>query len=91
MAAEKNMTDRIDSKNVFLVHGQDNEAKESVARFLKTLDLEPIILHEKASAGKTIIEKFEHYSDVGFAVVLLTPDDLGTTKNKPKDLKPRAR
>ncbi len=92
MAAEKNMTDRIDSRNVFVVHGQDNEAKESVARFLHNLDLVPIILHEQPNSGRTIIEKFEHHSNkVGFAVVLLTPDDLGSNKNNKSDLQPRAR
>ena len=48
-----------------------------VARFLQTLRLEPIILHEQANAGRTIIEKFEDHADVTFAVVLLTPDDEG--------------
>jgi len=77
--------------DVFIVHGHDVEAKESVARFIKTLDLKPIILHEMANRGRTIIEKFEDYSNVGFAVVLLTPDDLGTTKDKRSELKARAR
>jgi hypothetical protein len=40
--AEKNKTGRIDSRNVFVVHGQDNETKESVARFLDKLDLVPV-------------------------------------------------
>ncbi len=80
------------SKNkVFLVHGQDNEAKQTVARFLEKLGLEVIILHEKRNAGMTIIEKFEKYSDVAYAVVLLTPDDLGTAKAEKDKLKSRAR
>jgi predicted nucleotide-binding protein len=28
---------------------------------------------------------------VSYAVVLLTPDDIGASKNKPEELKPRAR
>ena len=77
------------NNKVFVVHGHDNQAKSEVARVLQKLKLEPIILHEQANQGKTIIEKFEAHSDVGFAVVLLTPDDLGgTTEN---DLKKRAR
>lgn len=79
------------SKKVFIVHGHDEAAKESVARLLEKLDLEPIILHEKPNQGRTIIEKFEDYSDVGFAVVLLTPDDVGAVKEEAGDLKPRAR
>ncbi len=65
------------SLEVFIVHGQDNAAREEVARFLAKADLKPIVLHEQASGGRTVIEKLEHYSDVGFAVVLLTPDDVG--------------
>ena len=49
-----------------------------MARFLQKLGLEAIILREEPDAGRTIIEKFEDCAaDVGFAVVLLTPDDLG--------------
>jgi predicted nucleotide-binding protein len=62
---------------VFVVHGHDGKLKTQVARFLERLELEPIILHEQADRGLTIIEKFEKHSDVSFAVVLLTPDDVG--------------
>jgi predicted nucleotide-binding protein len=65
------------SRKVFVVHGRNNELKETVARYLAVLDLKPIILHEQASAGQTIIEKFERHSDSSFAVILLTPDDVG--------------
>ncbi|MNN73201.1 putative nucleotide-binding protein containing TIR-like domain protein [compost metagenome] len=37
----------------------------------------PIILHMQASSGRTIIEKIESYSNVGFGVVLYTPCDTG--------------
>lgn len=80
------------SRKVFVVHGRDNEAKESTARFLEKLSLQAVILHEQPSSGRTIIEKFETYSeDVGFAVVLLTPDDIGGLNAVPHGLKPRAR
>lgn len=62
---------------VFLVHGHDEAVRETVARFLEKLGLQVIILHEQANSGRTIIEKIEHNSDVGMAVVLLTPDDVG--------------
>jgi len=40
--------------------------------------LTAIILAEQPNRGRTIIEKFVDCAlDVGFAVVLLTPDDLG--------------
>lgn len=81
-----------ESRKVFVVHGHDNEAKESTARFLEKLGLQPIILHEQPSSGRTVIEKFENYaSDIAFAVVLLTPDDVGTVATSPTNLKARAR
>ena len=79
------------TKKVFVVHGHDNEAKETVARFIERLRLSPVILHEQPNSGRTIIEKFEVFSDVGFAVVLLTPDDIGAPSSQPKNLKARAR
>lgn len=65
------------SKRIFIVHGHDDAAREKVARFLLQVGLEPVILHEQANRGGTVIEKIEANSDVGFAVVLLTPDDFG--------------
>lgn len=83
------------SNKVFIVHGQDEEAKAVVARFISLCDLEPIILHEKSNGGRTIIEKFESEADVGFAVVLLTPDDVGGPRKETTltsdELKLRAR
>ena len=65
-------------RNVFIVHGRDNEAKQEVSRFIESLGLKAIVLHEQASGGKTIIEKIEHYAnDADFALVLYTPCDLG--------------
>lgn len=77
------------STKVFVVHGHDEGARESVARFLEKIGFEAIILHEQANQGRTVIEKIEAYSDVGYAVVLLTPDDHGGKAGEPT--KPRAR
>ncbi|WP_368668199.1 TIR domain-containing protein [Pseudoalteromonas sp. NZS100_1] len=81
----------LDKSKVFIVHGHDEAAQTKAARFVEKLGLEAIILHEKASSGRTIIEKIEHYSDVGFAIVLYTPDDLGNVKGKAEELNGRAR
>jgi predicted nucleotide-binding protein len=72
---------KIKPKRIFIVHGRDEEMKQAVARTLEKLDLEPIILHEQPSKGRTIIEKFEDYSDVSYAIVLLSPDDLAYPKD----------
>ncbi|MDE0713229.1 MAG: nucleotide-binding protein [Rhodospirillales bacterium] len=79
------------SNRVFVIHGHDEAVRETVARFLEKLGLEPVILHEQANKGRTIIEKFEDHADVAFAVVLLTPDDMGGLKDRQTELKPRAR
>lgn len=80
----------VDKTKVFIVHGHDNEAKQETARFIEKLGLQAIILHEQASKGKTIIEKIEENSNVGFAVVLYTPCDEGKAKTQSK-LHDRAR
>ncbi|WP_052494125.1 TIR domain-containing protein [Nitrosospira sp. NpAV] len=81
----------ISTNRVFLVHGHDTGTKESTARFVERLGLDPIILHEQANEGRTIIEKFEAYSDVGFAIVLMTPDDVGASVKTQDKLFSRAR
>ena len=79
------------TNKVFVIHGHDESARETVARFLEKLELEPVILHEQPNKGRTIIEKFEEHADVRFAVVLLTPDDVGAVKDRKSDLRSRAR
>lgn len=81
-----------DSPQVFIVHGHDNEAKETVARYVENIGLKVVILNEQASRGKTIIEKFEGFAEsAAFAIVLLTPDDFGYSKSDPHNIKFRAR
>jgi predicted nucleotide-binding protein len=71
------------SNKVFIVHGHDGEVKYRTANFLRQHGLDPIILHLKASRNRTIIEKLEKYTeDVGYGIVLYTPDDLGQVKPK---------
>ena len=78
------------SRKVFVVHGHDDAARESVARFLEKIDFTPIILHEQPNKGRTIITKFrEEAADIGFAVILMTPDDQGGKAGA--ETRPRAR
>lgn len=74
-----------------MVHGHDEAAKQAVARFIDDLEHRAIILHEQASAGRTIIEKFEDHADVAYAVVLLTPDDVCAPATEPEQTQARAR
>jgi len=81
---------KVDTTNVFIVHGHNTSIQQAVARTIEKLGLTPIILHEQANAGRTVIEKFEAHSNVGFAIILLTDDDEGKSKTE-IDLKKRAR
>jgi predicted nucleotide-binding protein len=82
---------RAHTNKAFIVHGHDEAARETVARFLEKLGVQAIILHEQATQGRTLVEKLEHYADVDFAVVLLTPDDVGAQADMADQLCPRAR
>jgi predicted nucleotide-binding protein len=78
--------------SIFIVHGRDDNTKNEVAQFLKDLGLNPVILHEQPNKGRTIIEKFEdHSSAAKYAVILLTPDDVGGLKSEPNKMYLRAR
>ena len=90
-SSDGHKSEQINTKEVFIVHGRDEGAREKVARFLERLGIEPVVLHEQPNEGRTIIEKFEDYAHVGFAVVLLTPDDIGKLRDDQGDFKPRAR
>lgn len=83
------VTMRRPSRKIFIVHGHDEGAREAVARFLEKIGFEPIILHEQANRGRTVIEKVEHHGDVSFAVVLLTPDDFGGVAGASSQPRPR--
>jgi len=62
---------------IFVVHGHNATALHEVARFLEKLRQQVVVLREQPNRGQTVIEKFEIYANVGFAVVLLTGDDHG--------------
>lgn len=81
----------MDTSQVFIVHGHDKQARLEVTNFIKSLGLKDIVLDEQASSGKTIIEKIEDYTNVGFGIVLYTPCDLGASQEEKEQLKPRAR
>ncbi len=79
------------NRKVFVVYGHDEIAKTQLEALLRRWDLDPIILDQQASGGQTIIEKLEECgSDIGYAIVLATPDDEGKAKNE-ATLKKRVR
>lgn len=79
------------NRDIFIIHGHDHATKEEVARFLSNAGLNPIILHEQSNRGRSVVEKFEDYASVTYAVALLTPDDVGAAQASAHELRPRPR
>jgi len=79
---EEIKTAAINEKKVFIVHGHDHRLKIELEIFLSRIGLQPVVLHSEVDAGQTIIEKFETNSDVAYAFILLTPDEISFTKEQ---------
>lgn len=83
------------SRDIFVVYGHDEPVRDQLELLLRRMGLNPIILARITGSGDTIIEKLDKYlgehSNVGFACVLLTPDDEGNKAGHPEDKKYRAR
>jgi predicted nucleotide-binding protein len=80
------------NRRVFVVCGQDSEMKQAVTNALAKLRLVPVVMCEEASQGRKIVERFQEYNDVDFALVLLSPDDSVYVKDEPptkRKLRPR--
>jgi predicted nucleotide-binding protein len=80
-------------ESIFIVHGHDEALKLAVHGFVRDVtDVNVVILHNEANRGRTVLEKFEAVgSRAGFAIVLLTADDVGGAAADAAELKPRAR
>jgi hypothetical protein len=80
----RGLTKQQDIKNseepVFVVHGHDDAMNSQVMRFIEKLGLDAIDLAEKAGGTLSMQEKLQKYSNVKFAVVLFTADDIGRLK-----------
>jgi predicted nucleotide-binding protein len=83
-------------KRIFVVHGHDHTSREQLELILHKLGLEPFVLTNTSGGGLTIIEALEE--EIGkdgnskFGIVLLTPDDLGYSKEEDSSkAQPRAR
>ncbi|MEM9789180.1 MAG: nucleotide-binding protein [Planctomycetota bacterium] len=78
------------SNRVFVVHGRNEQARNSVVKFLRELGLQPVVLHEQANMGRHLLTKFIDEAElVTFAVVVMTGDDIGGVKDQESN--PRAR
>ncbi len=75
--------------DILLVHGRDEATKESLLEFLEKLGLHPLVLHEQPDGGRSLIEKSEEFSNILFAIILITPDDIAAPRHKPKETQVR--
>jgi predicted nucleotide-binding protein len=83
----------VTGKDIFIVYGHDESAKYSVAYYLTSrLGLKPVMFDDNPDESMTIIEKLEDLSKtVGYAIILLTPDDVGALQGADTPGNPRAR
>jgi predicted nucleotide-binding protein len=87
---QKRRLGAIRSRRVFVVHGRHKAARDGVVTLLNKLGMEPIVIMNEPASGRTVIEQIEAYADVGFALIVFTPDDHGGLIRSPK-LSPRPR
>jgi predicted nucleotide-binding protein len=76
---KQNKPKKLSSKRreIFISHGRDQKAVNELKKLVVEFGFTPVILSEQPSGGRTVVEKLEDYSDVGYAFIILTPDDLG--------------
>ncbi len=87
---QKQRLGAIRSGRIFLVHGRDTTARDSLISMLECLGLEPVVIMNEPTHGRTVIEQIEACADVGFALILFTPDDHGSRIGS-RQLLPRPR
>lgn len=84
-------------KQVFVVHGHDELAREQLELVLHKLGIDHFILANSGGGGLTIIESLEakigqNSTATSFGIVLMTPDDMGYALSGGADsTQPRAR
>ncbi|SDE52642.1 TIR domain-containing protein [Desulfuromonas thiophila] len=85
------------SKQVFVVHGHDETAREQLELVLHKLGIDHFVLQNSGGGGLTIIESLEakigqNSTATSFGIVLMTPDDMGYAQSHgPDSIQPRAR
>ena len=89
---DENISTPIFNNKVFVVYGHDELARQELENLLLQWHLEPLIIDQLPSEGRTIIEQLEKYiPQANFGIVLATPDDIGYDKNFENEKKFRAR
>jgi predicted nucleotide-binding protein len=71
-----------DDSTVFVVHGRNATVLREVESFLNSIGLVPVILQDQPNLGRTLIEKFEEHAAVRYAIVVMTADDVGVSRDE---------
>jgi predicted nucleotide-binding protein len=67
--------------SVFVVHGHDEGLLSEVVEFVTALNIRPIVMKEVGGATVSLIQTFFEIGGAAkFAIVLLSPDDLGASR-----------
>ena len=78
------ISSNINKNKLFIIHGNDEKLKDQLEEFITEIGLEPIVLHQESNDKLTIIEKCEKYTDVQYAIVILTPDEISYLSSEEK-------
>jgi predicted nucleotide-binding protein len=82
-AEEEKPKKAVGDKRVFIVHGRDRlPALELKVLLEDKYPIKAILLEKEAHGGKTLLEKLEEHSDVDYAFITLTPDDVGALRGE---------
>jgi predicted nucleotide-binding protein len=68
---------------VFVVHGHQNDALVELEEYLKSLDIEALVMKRITEPSQSLLQRF--FSIAGkaqFAVVLLSADDYGVSRDQ---------
>ncbi len=77
-------------QEIFVVHGRDVQMKLAVARALQKLGLSALVLSEEERQDTSFMARIAEHPDVGFAIVLLAPDEMGYAAGAaPRPARPR--
>lgn len=87
---EKKRKEEILGSDILVVHSYEDEAKDKTISFIEELGLNSIVLRETPDNGNELFDRFEDHKNLGFAIVLLNPDDLGDSKIQRCELRHRA-
>jgi|GEM_PF-1222795 len=79
---QNDLPEKINGTSVFIIHGHDEHLKTEVQLLMYRAGVKSLVLHEAPDKGRHTLDKLiEETKDAGYAIALLTPDDLNYEGN----------